>query len=78
MLRLSMYLLGHVDAQTELLPSADVEAQAVVVGCGVEVDDPLEGAPRARLRRRLPALLHHHAPVDQVHPSPQVLRQVSV
>lgn len=42
-------LLGDVDAETKLLSSADVEAQAVIVGGGVEMDDPLEGAPRARL-----------------------------
>lgn len=62
------FLPGDIDAQTELLPSPDVEAQAVVVWGGVEVDDPLEGATWAGLRRRPSALLHHHPPVDQVHP----------
>lgn len=62
------YLLGDIDAQTKLLPSTDVEAQAVVVWCGVEVDDPLEGASWAGVRGCPSALLHHHTPVYQVHP----------
>lgn len=42
-------LLRHVDAQAKLLPSADVEAQTVVVRGGVQVDDPTQGTVRAGL-----------------------------
>lgn len=42
-------ILGDIDAEAELPAAADVEAQAVVIGGGVEVDD----APQPILRAAL-------------------------
>lgn len=63
------FILGDVDAESELFASSDVEPQAVVVRGGEEVDDPAEGVVRAGLGGRVAALLHHHPPVNQVHPA---------
>lgn len=63
-----VFVLRDVNAESKLFASSDVEAQAVVVRGGEEMDDPAEGVVRAGLWRRVTALLHHHAPVNQVHP----------
>ena len=62
-------VLRDVNPQSELFASSDVEAQTVVVRRGEEVNDAAEGAVRAGLWRRAPALLYHHPPVNQIHPT---------
>lgn len=37
-----LFILGDVNAESELFASSDVEAQAVVIRSGEEVDDPAE------------------------------------
>lgn len=64
-----VFVLRDVNAESELFAPSDVEAQAIVIRGGEEMDDPAEGVVRAGLRRRVTALLHHHAPVNQVHPA---------
>ena len=63
-----LYLLGDIDAQAKLLSPSDIEAQTVIIGGGVKVDDSLQGAAWAGLWRCPSTLLHHHTPVYQVHP----------
>lgn len=61
--------LGDVDAQAELAPPPDVEAQAVVPGGGVKVHDPPQ-RPVRPIQGGCPAtLLHQHAPMREVHPA---------
>lgn len=42
-----MAILGDIDAKAELPTSADIEAQAVIVRGGVEVDDASQTILRA-------------------------------
>lgn len=44
-----VFVLRDVNAESKLFASSDVEAQAVVVRGGEEMDDPAEGVVRAGL-----------------------------
>lgn len=63
------FVLRNINPQSELFASSDVEAQAVVIWRGEEMYDPAESAVCTGFRRRSTALLHHHPPVNQIHPT---------
>lgn len=64
-----VFILRDINAESKLFAPSDVEAQAVVIWGGEEVDDSAQSVVRAGLRRRVTAFLHHHPPVNQVHPA---------
>lgn len=63
------FILRNINSQSKLFASSDVEAQTVVIWCGEEMHDPAESAVWTRLWRCATALLHHHPPVNQIHPA---------
>lgn len=44
-----LFILGDINAESELFASSDVEAQAVVIRSGEEVDNPAESVVCAGL-----------------------------
>lgn len=63
------FILWDVNSKAELFASSYVKTQAVVIWGGEEMDDSTEGAVWAGIWPRAPTFLHHHSPVNQIHPA---------
>lgn len=63
------FILRNINSQSELFASSYVKAQTVVIWRGEEMHDSAESAVWAGLWRCATALLHHHPPVNQIHPT---------